>query len=80
MSDPDNSSQPRRFFLRRVKDVSGVSGTGKVAEGVEFTDGKIVIRWKPSSVGVSSTSMWDCLNDMITVHGHGGSTTIEWID
>ena len=28
------------FILRRLEDVSGVSGTGVVAEGVEFSNGK----------------------------------------
>jgi hypothetical protein len=32
------------FMLRRTEDVSGLSGTGMVAEGVEFTDGRVAMR------------------------------------
>lgn len=35
----------RRFRLIRHHDVSGVSGTGPVAEGVQFTDGAVALRW-----------------------------------
>ena len=35
----------RTFELHRDTDVSGVSGTGVVAEGVEFADGTTVVRW-----------------------------------
>lgn len=65
----------RRFRLLRHYDVSGVSGTGIVAEGIEFTDGTTVIRWlgdKPSTV------VWDSLATAMAVHGHNGSTEIQW--
>ena len=35
----------RIFSLVRHEDVSGVSGTGRVADGVEFNDGTVVLRW-----------------------------------
>jgi len=35
----------RTFVLHRDEDVSGVSGTGVVAEGVVFSDGAVVVRW-----------------------------------
>jgi hypothetical protein len=67
----------RRFYLVRHVDPSGVSGTGIVAHGVEFCDGSVALRWicaKPS------TSVWDSIEDMISVHGHAGSTIIRWLD
>lgn len=64
------------FLLVRDEDVSGVSGTGKVAEGVEFTDGKVAIRWYGDS---KSTVVWDSLDDAIKIHGHDGRTRVEWV-
>lgn len=69
----------RRFQLRRTEDVSGVSGTGVVAEGVEFTGGAVSLRWLggwPTSVvfhdrGVESVEH---------IHGHGGRTELVWLD
>lgn len=67
----------RRFFLQRQVDVSGVSGTGRVADGVAFADGSAVVRWlgdRPSTV------VWPRLADAEAIHGHGGATVIVWID
>lgn len=69
----------RRFVLDRHEDETGVSGTGVVAEGVEFSDGVVCLRWVtpwPSSVchyerGMESVEM---------IHGHGGKTEIRFID
>lgn len=67
----------RRFKLLRHHDVSGVSGTGIVAEGIQFTDGTVVIRW----YGVHpSTVVWPSIDDAMAVHGHQGSTEIQWTD
>jgi hypothetical protein len=35
----------RRFRLIRHHDVSCISGTGPVAEGLQFTDGAEAMRW-----------------------------------
>ena len=67
----------RRFRLRRTVDVSGVSGTGIVAEGVEFTDGSVAMRWPGES---PSTAVWPSIEAVIAIHGHGGTTTVEWLD
>jgi hypothetical protein len=40
----------RLFLLIRNEDVSGVSGTGIVAEGVEFSDGTVAMRLAAASV------------------------------
>lgn len=67
----------RRFVLNRSVDVSGVSGTGVVVEGVEFTDGTVAIKWlgdRPSMV------FWNNMEDAIGIHGHNGLTTVEWLD
>ena len=46
----------RRFELHRDHDVSGVSGTGLVAEGALFSDGVAVVRWLTD---IRSTVVWE---------------------
>jgi len=67
----------RRFVLQRNEDVSGVSGTGVVAEGVEFSDGTVVIRWRGE---YSSTVIWPDLRHVEVIHGHDGRTVIQFLD
>ncbi len=67
------------FVLRRMVDVSGVSGTGVVADGVLFPDGKAVTRWRPGLVGVAQTCVWDSVQHVRRVHGHGGATRLEFV-
>lgn len=68
----------RRFHLQRDTDVSGVSGTGRVAEGVEFTDGTVVIHWIAGEH--RSTVVWADMAGPEAIHGHGGATQIVWED
>jgi hypothetical protein len=67
----------RLFDLVRHEDVSGVSGTGHVAEVVEFESGKVVVSFLPHTAGVSNVIVYDSLEDVIKVHGHGGATILE---
>jgi hypothetical protein len=74
----DQDVQPRRFVLRRTVDVSGVSGTGMVADGVLWPDGTASIRWREEH---PSIVFWDRGRVSVEfIHGHGGATTIEWLD
>lgn len=67
----------RRFELHRIEDKSGVSGTGVVAEGLEFSDGHACLRWKTQ---FRSTAIYASMKDVEAVHGHGGTTKIVWVD
>jgi hypothetical protein len=67
----------RRFYLVRDEDETGISGTGVVAEGLEFSDGSCVMRWLTDT---TSTAIYRNVNDLIAIHGHGGKTTVGWID
>jgi hypothetical protein len=67
----------RRFVLDRKEDVSGISGTGVVAEGVVFGDGTTVLRW---TVEYQSTGVYDSISDVIMIHGHDGNTVVRWVD
>jgi hypothetical protein len=68
---------PRRFWLLRHVDVSGVSGTGKVAEGVLFSTGMVAVNWckPPYAVG-----LFPSLEAVQRVHGHKGQTELIWLD
>jgi len=67
----------RTFILYRVTDVSGISGTGVVAEGVEFSDGVCVCRWMTST---ATTTVYDSIQDVESIHGHDGATRIIFED
>lgn len=76
---PETARGPRAFVLERLVDETGISGTGIVAEGVEFSDGTVALRWRgpwPTSVvfhdrGIAAVE---------AVHGHGGKTRIVWCE
>lgn len=69
----------RPFVLARDVDASGVSGTGIVAEGVEFGDGVVVLRWLggfPTSVMFHDKGV----ESLEAVHGHEGRTRVVFIE
>jgi hypothetical protein len=68
----------RRFVLARHADPSGISGTGIVAEGIEWRGGTADLHWVtdhetfvhwPGGIGA-----------ILAVHGHQGSTIVRWLD
>jgi len=67
----------RRFHLHRMKDDTGKSGIGIVAEGLVFTDGTTVLRWMSAT---PSTLIFASQEQMEKIHGHDGKTTIIWKD
>lgn len=72
------TAPPRRFVLRRTVDVSGVSGTGDVADGVLWPDGTASVRWRGEH---PSVVFWDRGQVSVDhIHGHGGATKIVWLD
>lgn len=79
MTDTDTltAAVPRVFHLQRDLDVTGASGTGRVADGVLWPDGTVTIRWRGD---MPSTAMWGSLDHARAVHGHGGATTVVFDD
>lgn len=71
------SELPRRFHLLRHRDVSGISGTGIVADGVVWPDLTVSIRWRGDRPSIVH---WGHINDAAAVHGHGGATEFVWLD
>jgi hypothetical protein len=68
---------PRTFELVRHRDLSGVSGTGVVAEGCVFTDGSVALRWRGTN---PATAVWPDLDSVLAVHGHHGATEVHWLE
>jgi hypothetical protein len=68
----------RRFNLMRTEDVSGVSGTGVVAEGCEFSNGRCALTWLRSTF--PAVTIFDSIKAVESVHGHEGATHVVWID
>jgi hypothetical protein len=69
--------KPQTFELVRYTDISGVSGTGIVAEGCVFTDGSVALRWHGDN---PSTAIWPDIDSVLAVHGHCGATVIRWLE
>jgi hypothetical protein len=72
-----DNQMPRRFVLDRVEDMTGVSGTGIVAWGVQFPDGSVAIRWNTKW---TSTACYASMDHVANVHLHHGATQIVWLD
>ncbi|MFD3517739.1 hypothetical protein [Streptomyces sp. NPDC058657] len=68
----------RRFVLRRRRDISGISGTGDVADGVLWPDGTASVRWRGEH---PSIVFWDRGRVSVEfIHGHVGATEVEFLD
>lgn len=72
-----HEGQHKRFILRRDADVTGLSGTGVVAWGVLFPDGKVATRWNSA---IAQTCAFDSIEDVEAIHGHQGKTRVVWLD
>lgn len=75
----------RTFSLVRDADVTGISGTGVVAEGVEFTDGTVVLRWLKAGTArpdviKPTTVVHDDVDSVRNLHGHDGKTRVVYTD
>jgi hypothetical protein len=63
----------RKFHLQRIEDESGVSGTGRVAEGVVFSNGWVAMTWLTRH---TSAAVYTSLHEVEKIHGHSGKTKI----
>ncbi len=71
MSAKDSTA--RLFVLQRTEDVSGTSGVGVVAEGVEFSNGTCVLHWLSQ---MQSIEICDNMHVVEQIHGHEGRTKV----
>lgn len=65
----------KTFHIIRNRDVSGISGTGIIAEGCVFHDGQTVLSWFGRYHTIEISPHWE---DIEAIHGHGGLTRIVW--
>lgn len=63
----------RTFSLIRNEDIHGISGTGRVAQGVEFDDGTCVLNWTTTH---QSTGIYPNIAELEAIHGHEGRTVV----
>lgn len=78
----------KTFKLIRDVDHTGLSGTGTVAEGIEFSDGTVALRWldidhdsENYQRGVRPTTViHESIDAVIALHGHSGSTRLVFAD
>jgi hypothetical protein len=68
---------PRRFQLYRHRDDTGVSGTGVVAWGTVYPNGKVSLAWCGSR---PSVNVYESLDDVTAIHGHNGQTQVIMYD
>ena len=75
----DPPKPPRRFYLERLQDNAGVSGTGRVLDGVIFDSGQVVAVWRKP---VSNVCVFESFADFTGIFLHKGEDTarIVWLD
>lgn len=67
----------KRFYLQRNTDASGVSGTGRVAEGCQFDTNWCALVWL---TGKAAMSFYPDIKTLEEIHGHQGMTQVIWVD
>ncbi|WZB39601.1 hypothetical protein SEA_CURSIVE_115 [Streptomyces phage Cursive] len=67
----------RLFELHRDVDSSGVSGTGVVAQGVQFDSGQCAMTWLTSW---NSVAVYPDLETLEAIHGHNGNTRVVFVE
>ena len=76
--------EPRRFAMIRESDESGVSGTGRVLDGIVWHNGWVSVCWRTdvnqehgfTSVGFYPT--WEAFEGIHIGSHPGNDTKIEW--
>lgn len=64
------------FYLNRIQDESGISGTGRVAQGFIFDNGKVALTWLSEH---PSVTIYDNIGEVRAIHSHDGKTEIEMV-
>lgn len=71
---------PRRFYLMRHEDKTGISGTGVVADGVVWQTGAATLNWRGGGESYNTWPGPNAISEIERIHGHGGLTGIVWRD
>lgn len=65
----------RSFVLDRSEDFTGTSGTGIVAEGVEFSNGQCAVHWLSQ---LETVTVYANIKVVERLHGHDGRTKVKF--
>lgn len=63
----------KTFYLNRSEDESGVSGTGRIAQGCIFDNGRVALTWLSEH---PSVTVYDNIGEVRAIHGHDGKTEV----
>ena len=63
----------KTFYLHREEDESGVSGTGRIAQGIVFDNGRVAMTWLSEH---PSVTVYDNIGEVRAIHGHAGKTEV----
>ena len=63
----------KTFYLHRKEDESGVSGTGRIAQGMVFDNGRVAMTWLSDH---PSVTVYDNIGEVQAIHGHDGKTEV----
>jgi len=64
------------FELHRTEDINHTSGTGIVAQGVQFDNGYCALTWLTP---YTSVAMYHSIDVLERIHGHEGKTKVVWV-
>lgn len=68
----------RRFFLNRGQDTVGVSGTGRVLEGVLTESGRVMVEW---ITPYKTVAIYDTLEQFVALHVQlPHESELVWVD
>lgn len=65
----------RPFVLDRLEDITGTSGPGIVAEGIEFSNGQCAVHWLSQ---LETVTVYANIKVVERLHGHDGRTKVRF--
>lgn len=73
--NPLTAARARLFNLVRDEDETGISGTGVVAEGIEFSNGMCAMCWLTA---MHSVAVYPNVRQLEAIHGHNGRARVVY--
>jgi hypothetical protein len=73
--NPLTAARARTFKLVRDEDETGISGTGVVAEGMEFSNGMCAMSWLTA---MHSVAVYPNVRQLESIHGHNGRARVVY--
>lgn len=62
-------NESRMFYIERKLDVTGISGVGRVLDGVVFHTGQVVVCWRSEHSSITVFPSWDAF-DAVHLRAH----------